>query len=438
MPLELKPFQKDSVKYSIKFLTTNPARAVYDGSDPGTGKTISTYATLEEMQFKRVLIIVPKVMLLTWKEQGIKWTKYRNIEVIQGLKDILKIYTAHVCIVSYSSCWRSELAKVLKSRTWDCLVLDESQKVKDETTEQGKFILKELWPKIPYKIALSGTPFTTCVTDCHSLFSRMMIDDSGKSPFGSWLEFAETFANPKYTPYGTKWYGIQNSELLSKLIRKHFFFRHRREEVLPELPKRIFQKIVLPKRYSHKEYEKMLEDLEAEGTNVWELPDIPTHMMGLLNLQGELKVDPIVEYVSDLLEQDVPVILFTLNRSVLSLYMEKLQAFSPVKIDGASTDKEKNNSRKAFQDGGTNLCIVNIKAAGLGIDLFRAKYVVFAQLPFNPSDVEQGISRANRMGATEVTNISYFVVEKSLDEKISSMIVSKTKDFDNLFNREKL
>lgn len=437
--MELKPHQLLSVKEAVKFLTTNPARACYDGSDPGTGKTISTCALVTEMRFKKILIIAPKVMLRTWAAEARKWTKYRNIEVIESQKDIQKIFTAHICIVAYTSCWRENIAKTLIYKDWDALILDEAQKVKNEDSEQGKFILRTLWPRIRYRIALSGTPFTTCVTDCHSLFSRMLINDKTPgSPFGSWLEFAETFANIKFTPFGSQFVGLKDANLLSKLIRKYFFFRNRREEVLPDLPKRVFQKILLSKRYSNAEYEALLAKMIDEGQDVTNMPEIPTHIMSKINLQGMLKVEPISEYVLDLLEQNLPVIVFTLNKEVLAAYMEKFKAYSPVKIDGASNDGQKNDAIKAFQSGCTNIIICNSSAGGIGITLNRARYVVTAQIPFNPSDIEQWISRANRMGATEQTNISYFVVEKSLDEKVSSMLMSKAEDFNKLFNERKL
>lgn len=426
--LKLRAYQAEAVKKTLAFLTKNASNSCYNGSDCGTGKTIITIAALKELGIKRALIVCPKVMLHTWKKEFQKWSEYKHIEVIESKKDFLKCYSSNICIISYSLCWREPYNQILTKESFQCLVMDEAHKLKSRKTEQTKFIIKEVWPHIKYKIALSGTPFTSSVTDCYPVFSSMY------PGFGTYTDFAETFSHKTFTPWAVKYTGIRNEEVLSKLIRKQFFFRYKREEVLKDLPKRIFNKIYLPKKYSCKEYEKELALLVKEGTNPWELPDIPEHFMGLLRLQGELKVDPITEYVKDLLEQNIPVLLFTLNKSVLAKYKEALAEYRPGIIDGSTSLKDKEKTIFDFQNDNTNLCILNIKAASIGITLTRAQYVVFSQLPFTPSDVEQAISRANRIGAKDNTNISYFVCEKSLDEKVSSMIMSKTVEFDAVFN----
>lgn len=430
--LKPKLFQLEAVKRSIDFLLYGAGNAAYNGSDPGVGKTIMTLLTIPEMGFKKILVISPKNMLYTWKKEANIWLPDFHVDILETPNDKLKLHAQHakhIYVVAYSFVWRDSIAKYILKNKWDCLVLDEAHKLQNKKAEQTRFVLTELWKRIPYRIALSGTPFGACVTECYAIFNKML-----PNFFGGKYAFAEAFAIEEKTPWGSKFHGIKNAEILSKLIRKNFFFRYKRDEVENEIPARNFTQITLPKKYSLKAYEDMLKLLEAEGTDVTELPDIPVHMMGVIRLQGELKVDVIAEYAEDLLEQNIPIVIFTINKAVLAAYKERLAKFNPLIIDGDTSTMQREINKNEFQTGVSNLMLINFKAGGEGITLTRAQYVLLSQLPFNPRDVEQAVSRANRIGAKETLNISYFVVENSLDEKISSRIMQKLKDFNKLFN----
>lgn len=428
---QLLPYQIEGVQKTVQFLNSN--KSVYNGSDPGLGKTIMTCASFKPMEFKRILIICPAGMRLTWEEQARIWCpQYKTYLVINSERDFKKICNQEIIIISYELISiAANCGRILREK-FDCLVMDEAHKLKSTKSNRTKAILNKIWANIPYRIALSGTPFLSCITDCYPVFSRMSPDS-----FGTYNEFGTRFSNIKWTPWGPKFEGIRDPKLLSDIIRSKFFFRYKKDEVLKELPPKIYNKIILPHSLSIDVYEQALRaiypDIDLEP-NLELLKRIPNHLMGLMRLQGELKCDAIAEYVSDLLDQGIPVILFAVNKSVIARYKELLKSYNPVCITGETTPYQRQHAEHSFQAGTTKLFIGNIQAAGVGITLTASSNVVLAQTTFSPAEVLQAIDRAHRYGQKDVVNVHWFVVKGSIDERIMETILRKAKDFGKILN----
>ena len=59
-----------------------------------------------------------------------------------------------VCVINYDSVWRKNKGY---DQDWDCIVLDESHKIKNRTSKRSAFLLK-LALKSKYRYILTGTP----------------------------------------------------------------------------------------------------------------------------------------------------------------------------------------------------------------------------------------------------------------------------------------
>lgn len=68
---------------------------------------------------------------------------------------------------------------------------------------------------------------------------------------------------------------------------------------------------------------------------------------------------------------------------------------------------------------------MNIKAAGVGLTLTRASTVVFAELAWTPSEVQQAEDRAHRIGQTSCVSVQLLLVKDSIDEVMWEMLQSK-------------
>lgn len=437
--LELRPFQVATVKEMLNFLTTGEAHAVYNASEMGLGKSIETIATLESLNFKKVLIICPAVMRLVWRDEINKWAKHtHNIFVIANGADSKKsfMHTAEWVIVSYDLAAKEAITAKLLAKEFECIVLDESHMVKTSRAKRTKAVLKTLWPKIPYRIALSGTPFTSSVMDGYTLFSRML-----PSAFTGWADFANRYSYSRPTPWGMKYYGVKNHEELSKIIRKYFYVRYTKDEVLTELPDKTYQRVALGYEYLLKvpktEAEKLKQQMEVLQAAVQRgetLPVISDAIASQRRLQAELKVPAIVEFVVDKLEQEIPIVVFSWHTSVLMNLYQALAKYNPAVIYGATAQAKRMEEIKRFQSGETNLFIGNMAAAGVGITLTRASTVVLAELDWSPSVISQAVDRCHRIGQKDAVTVYYFVVNDSLEESIIETVMQKVEAFNKVLD----
>jgi len=417
-----------------RFLRTGVEHSVYNADEMGLGKTIQTLACCDEMGFKKILIICPAVMRLTWLRQCYKWLKpstLTNVRCIEDGPNIKRIQNGNIVIISYDLAARNTATQLLIKQGFDCIVLDEAHKLKSTKSIRTLSILKSIWSTTPYRIALSGTPLLTCVTDAWTLFSRM------EPGFKDYDQFCNRFSNFVDTGYGRKFVGVKDARLLSRLIRERFFIRRTKAEVLPDLPGKIFSKIILNKKYSVQAYEDELKRLFGPTTTpesdvykkLLALQQAGNSMPGLKRLQGIQKVEPIEEFTRNLLEQGIPTVLFTYHKEVISKYAALLKDFSPYVLDGSTSNKKKDEMQQAFQAGKGLLFIAQLTAGGVGIDLTRSSNVVLAELDWSPAVIQQAVDRCNRIGTKETTNIFYFVCDNSIDEHISSVVISKARDF---------
>lgn len=71
------------------------------------------------------------------------------------------------------------------------------------------------------------------------------------------------------------------------------------------------------------------------------------------------------------------------------------------------------------------VAILNIKAAGVGLTLTRASTVVFAELAWTPSEVQQAEDRAHRIGQSNCVSVQLLIVKDSIDELMWDMLQNK-------------
>jgi SNF2 family DNA or RNA helicase len=133
-------------KLALQYLRFNDSFALF--MEQGTGKSIPTLIRIFELykqgEIKNALIVAPKATMGAW---------YRDIEKFFN-KSEQKLLENLITVINYDSVWRKGKGY---DRQWDCIVLDESHKIKNRTSKRSAFLLK-LSLQAKYRYILTGTP----------------------------------------------------------------------------------------------------------------------------------------------------------------------------------------------------------------------------------------------------------------------------------------
>ncbi|NDB63098.1 MAG: ATP-dependent helicase, partial [Nitrosopumilaceae archaeon] len=126
---------------------------------------------------------------------------------------------------------------------------------------------------------------------------------------------------------------------------------------------------------------------------------------------------------------------------VLSELKEKIRykeiIDSAASIIGGQSDKQRQDSIDSFQNGQTKLMIAGLRAGNVGINLTRAKYVIFAELDWSPAIHLQAEDRLHRIGQKNTVFAYYLIGNGTLDEHVARVLVDKSYEIDSIMDNKK-
>lgn len=135
-----------------------------------------------------------------------------------------------------------------------------------------------------------------------------------------------------------------------------------------------------------------------------------------------------------------PVVIFckyTEEREAIEKLVESLK-LRYRSIHGGIRDKKNHKARTEaqdlFQSGKLDVMVCQVRAGGVGIDLFKAKTGIFYSTTFSFIDFDQCRKRIHRRGQVNETTLYFLYAENSIDEDIYSTILSKRSVSKQLFN----
>jgi SWI/SNF-related matrix-associated actin-dependent regulator 1 of chromatin subfamily A len=144
------------------------------------------------------------------------------------------------------------------------------------------------------------------------------------------------------------------------------------------------------------------------------------------------KVDITCELISQALEQEKKVIVFTNFTAPLMAIHEKFKKNSVV-LHGSLKKEERQKSVDDFQtDPNIKVFISNLKAGGVGITLTAAEVVIMNDLSFVPSDHSQAEDRAFRIGQKKNVSILYPLYENTIEQIIYNILQKKKNIIDTV------
>jgi SWI/SNF-related matrix-associated actin-dependent regulator 1 of chromatin subfamily A len=453
--LVFKPYQKAGVAYMLNHKDT------YLGDDMGLGKTPQALGFINCLKPKNVVIVCPASLPFNWFDEARRWLVHPyKIIIPKNGKDVIPNRDGILVIVGYNKvAGDSPLAQSLR-RPWGLMICDEAHALKTYGTIKTHAILGRLGhPEYPidYKglmdysqrsLFLSGTPFENYPKEIWTTAAAC-----SPAKFGDWWEFAK-----RYCALHTEEHkgrrrlvdtGASNLGELQQRLRATFMIRRLKSDVLQELPPKRRQLITLGadqvdwskdpdflrwKQLYEASYESKLAKLEAAKTQeeyrsavkALDTLEIAFEEMSEFRHRTALaKLPACIKYIDDLLESGLDkLVIFAHHQDVID-QLTQHYGDQAVAVHGGIPIAKRGANVKAFQEGDARIFIGGLRAAGAGLNLFRASTVVFVEGDWNPSIMMQAEDRLCRIGQKKMVHVIVPVLDNSIDANMMQRIIKK-------------
>ena len=437
---KLLNFQKEG----LDFLLKSSGNALL-ADEMGLGKTVQTLAYIStEKQSSPTLVIAPLVTLRNWQREIGKFMKKKSRNgrlmghAIPSTTLIRKGKSQDIgkfdfYIINYELLEKRliDLSK-LNIRT---LVCDEVQNLRSKSTKKYAAVKKLAALKsIKYRIGLSGTPIYNRGSEIWPI-----VDILRPGLLGSFKEFCEYFC---YVNDKGKAIVLENKrESLREELCRHVMLRRKKSDVLKELKDKVRYKefIDSDSTYYNRELDKIWKKLETEQREAQTAFDKSASFHRAIQSErqaaGVAKLPHVINFVKNIMEIDESVVVFCHHRAIHDLLHNSLSEFNPASIIGGQSDNKRQLQIDMFQEGKTKLMIAGLRAGNLGINLTRAKYVIFAELDWSPAIHRQAEDRLHRIGQKNTVFAYYLIGNGTLDDHVAKILVDKSYEIDSIMDK---
>ncbi len=436
---KLLNFQKEG----LDFLLKSSGNALL-ADEMGLGKTVETLAYLAtEKNAFPVLVIAPLVTLNNWQREIVKFLKKksRNGRLIDNAsptssiirngksKDLGK-FDFYIINYELLNKRKEDLAK-LNLKT---IVCDEVQNLRSKTTKKYSAV-KQLAAidSIQYRIGLSGTPIYNRGSEIWPI-----VDILRPGMLGSFKEFCEYFC---YVNDKGNAIVLENKrKSLREELKKYVMLRRKKSDVLKELKEKVRYKEYIDSDSDYylnelnKIWQKHEEELKSAETAFAKSSSHQRAIQSERQAAGIAKIPHVINFVKNIMEIEESVVVFCHHRAIHQLLNESLQQFSPSSIIGGQTDNFRQEQIDRFQNGETKLMIAGLRAGNLGINLTKARYVIFAELDWSPAIHRQAEDRLHRIGQKNTVFAYYLIGNGTLDDHVADILVDKAFEIDSVMD----
>lgn len=412
--VNLRPYQLATVEYLKKHKYSIVAL------DPGLGKTLVSLKVIDDLNLK-ALVIVPAYLISNWVKEIKKFYPNKEITVFRASKDIYKVWGTDIVVTSYGLLPHTEVLF-----EWcDAVFFDEAHALKETTTKRSDIAHRFIYENsVKRCYLLTGTPIENRVYELYSLlaicnYNPEITDSLFLNKFPSYVHFADYFSHRYQTKIKTKkgdkwvtqWQGYQNEEELINTYLKDCYVRFSSEEVLQDLPDKVYKDVFIDEKEDPELWEAFLEFSENySGVS-------PT-----IKSQSALEKVPFtVQYCLDLQQTAGKVIVYTDHIESC----ERLASELGVKhIHGGVDMKKRAEIANDFLYGESNFLVATIGSFSTGVTLIEAHHMVFNDFPWVPGRLRQAEKRIDRIGQTKVCFYHRLFASKQ-DESIYNRVLEK-------------
>ncbi|MCK9581393.1 MAG: DEAD/DEAH box helicase [Methanoregula sp.] len=438
----LRPYQETGLSWLSMLGRSGMGACLAD--DMGLGKTVQVIAYLATKRDsgteKKTLLVCPMSIIGNWSREFARFAPSLRVHIHHGQgrcsgDEFGRMLDGNdIVITSYQTVQRDE--DLLVTHTWDCVVLDEAQNIKNHATRQARAVRK-----IPAseRIALTGTPVENRLSELWSI-----MDFLNPGYLGNATAFQKLFATPIERQHDT-----QKALSLKKIVRPFLLRRTKTDrKIISDLPEKIVKReFCLLTREQVSLYEAAVEDLlerlsSLEGlarrgavlVTLMRLKQICNHPALFLNdgspLEGRSgKLGRLCEVLEEILENNERTLIFTQFASfgeLLKPCLESIFSTEVLFLHGKTKREDRDAMVARFSDrNGPKIFILSLKAGGTGLNLTPANHVFHIDRWWNPAVEDQATDRAFRIGQTKNVEVHLMIAAGTLEERIDSVLEEK-------------
>jgi SNF2 family DNA or RNA helicase len=395
----------------------------------GLGKTVQAIIAADMVGAGRVCVVCPAVARVNWRREFDRWS----------------VFCPEVKVASYNEL---ALDRALR-KDWiqwrpDVLIVDEAHYCKSRDSSRTKALYgphchnngvagaaKRVW-------LLTGTPTPNNASE---LFPHIRALWPELAPNGkTYADWINTYTRYEPGAHGIKFFGNKNLPQLREALNG-VMLRRLPEDVIPDMPKVLLSTWALDADAALEEVKRLeitpeVQELAHRLDSGEQVPDSDPHIAAFRRVCGLAKAKPVADLIREELNQlpGEKIIVFVHHRDVLLRIYNELKDFYPVFVRGGDSDKTRQEAIDSFQaDPQVRVFIGQIQACSTAVTLTAASRIVFAESSWVPSDNEQAIYRARRIGQKSQILARIAYLDKSIDEAIQNTVARKTRGLLELY-----
>ncbi|MEO6992157.1 MAG: DEAD/DEAH box helicase [Lacunisphaera sp.] len=462
---ELRPYQLEGYHY-LAHLAENRFGGVL-ADDMGLGKTLQALTWLlwlaslpsskKNLPKKksaaapkvfRALVICPKSVVFNWETETARFAPTLTTARFTPRASGVIPTGVHLVVANYTQLRLN--AEALAGESWDAVILDEGQNIKNPTsaTAQAARALRST-----HRLVLTGTPIENRLLDLWSLFAFAQ-----PGLLGGQTQFKRLY-NDKTDP-------TARSRLATRV--RHFMLRRTKGQVARDLPPRSEEDIIVeldgPQRTLYdaelKRARAMLlkvetaRDFDAARFNILqsllrlrqiccdprllgadlagEKParkkkattetDTTETAEAASKISASAKLEALLDTLEPALAEGHRVLVFSQFVTMLEIIRAELvsREIKFLMLTGQTENRQELVQQFQAADG-PPVFLLSLKAAGSGLNLTAASYVVLYDPWWNPAVEAQAIDRTHRIGQTQHVIAYRLLARNTIEEKIRAL-----------------
>jgi SNF2 family DNA or RNA helicase len=402
------PFQFEGMAFLL------PRHGAVLADEMGLGKSMQAISSIRLLvrsgEARKVLVVCPKGLVSNWARELADWAPELVVAVIEGdparrrwqwtLPDV------PVKVANYEVLVRDQALVAELGLTFDLVVLDEAQRIKNADSQTNRAIRalprRRGW-------ALTGTPIENGTDDLLGIFEFV----------------APGLLDRRMTP-----------RALGSAVSDHIL-RRTKEKVLTDMPPRLNRDARIElgpeqrETYRRAEEEGVLRlsGLGDEATiqHVFELVLRLKQICNFDTATGEsAKLDCLAAELEEVRASGRKALVFSQWVETLGRLRDKLSRFGAVEYHGGMSTQARDEAISRFRhDPRHSVLLLSYGAGAVGLNLQFAQYVFLFDRWWNPAVEDQAINRAHRIGAAGAVTVTRFLAHETIEERIDEVLRRK-------------